>query len=472
MKANSIILAIALFALVTEEGHAGPVRPLATFTAGTPAKASEVNGNFGAVATAVNDNDSRITAIESRVTPDGNVVLVPSTATTGKILKGIFTFIHDFGTENTFVGVSAGNFTMTGGGNTASGVQALQNNTSGNNNTAAGAFALQLNTSGSSNTANGVGALSANVSGSNNTASGNGALHNNTSSDNTASGALALFNNTSGNSNTASGAGALQSNATGNFNTASGAGALSANFNGIRNTAIGSTALFVNSSGNGNTAIGDFALVLNTTGSHNIAIGADAGSGLNTGDFNIDIGNVGVPGESHTIRIGRVGTQTATFIAGIRGVTTGGAAIPVLVDTNGQLGTVSSSRRVKDDIADMGEASSTLMKLRPVTFHYKSDMNPKERTLQYGLVAEEVAKVAPRLVAHSADGEIETVFYQFLAPMLLNEFQKQQRTIEAQTARIAELEQHQRMQTARIEALEKQAMEFAELKQRAARIAA
>ncbi len=109
----------------------------------------------------------------------------------------------------------------------------------------------------------------------------------------------------------------------------------------------------------------------------------------------------------------------------------------------------------------MGEASSTLMKLRPVTFHYKSDKNPKGRTLQYGLVAEEVAKVAPGLVARSADGKIETVYYQFLAPMLLNEFQTHQRTIQAQSAEIAH-------QTAK---LEKQATEIAELKQQASRIA-
>lgn len=145
-------------------------------------------------------------------------------------------------------------------------------------------------------------------------------------------------------------------------------------------------------------------------------------------------------------------------------MTTATAAIPVLVGTDGQLGTASSSRRVKDDIADMGAASEVLMQLRPVTFHYKSDQNPKGRSLQYGLVAEEVEKVAPGLVARTANGEIETVFYQHLAPMLLNEVQKQQRLIETQTAllakqtaRVAELEQERRMQTARIETLEKQA---------------
>ena len=137
-----------------------------------------------------------------------------------------------------------------------------------------------------------------------------------------------------------------------------------------------------------------------------------------------------------------------TFIAGIRGTSTDATdAIPVLIDSDGQLGTISSSRHFKDRIADMDAASSALMKLRPVTFHYKSDRNPSGRRLQYGLVAEEVAEVYPGLVARSANGQVETVVYQFLPPMLLNEYQKQQRTIEAQAA-----------------ALERQEAEIAELR--------
>jgi hypothetical protein len=268
----------------------------------------------------------------------------------------------------------------------------------------------------------------------------------------------ALTSNTTGNGNTACGAGALILNTTGINNTACGVMALSSNTTGGFNTASGDEALVSNTTGNTNTASGRQALLSNTTGSGNIAIGLSAGSNLTTGDNNIDIGNAGVAAEANTIRIGTGATQTATFIAGIRGVTTGSAtAIPVLIDTNGQLGTVSSSRRAKDDIADMGTASNALMKLRPVTFRYKSDKNPKGRTLQYGLIAEEVAEVAPGLVAHSADGGIETVYYQFLAPMLLNEYQTQQRTIEAQTARIAQLE--------------KQSAEIAELKLQLRRMA-
>ena len=122
-------------------------------------------------------------------------------------------------------------------------------------------------------------------------------------------------------------------------------------------------------------------------------------------------------------------------------MTTGATnALAVVVDSNGQLGTLSSSRAVKDHIADMDAASSALARLRPVTFYYTSDQDPAGRTLQYGLVAEEVAEVAPELVARSADGGIETVYYQFLPPMLLNEWQKQQRTIATLEARVAKLE--------------------------------
>jgi hypothetical protein len=424
MKANLKVLVLAaLSVLVNQAGHAGPVGPLTTFTAGTPAKASEVNGNFSAVSTAVNANDGRITTLESAITPAGNIVLVPSTASAGNILKGTTPFIHNFGTDNTFIGVNAGNFTMSGPQNTGSGVSALFANTTGNSNTANGAHALQSNTIGSANTASGANALQNNTTGANNSANGG----------------AALFANTTGSSNTASGSVALASNTTGSENTASGWSALLNNGTGFRNTASGVHTLENNTTGSNNTASGAYALINNTTGSDNIAIGYNAGGAIN-GNNNIDIGHQGIATDANTIRIGN-GAHTATFIAGIRGITTGSAAaIPVLIDINGQLGTASSSRRVKDDIADMGTASSALMKLRPVTFHYKSDKNPKSRTLQYGLIAEEVGEVAPGLVAHSADDRIETVYYQFLAPMLLNEYQKQERTIEAQTARIAQLE--------------------------------
>jgi len=145
------------------------------------------------------------------------------------------------------------------------------------------------------------------------------------------------------------------------------------------------------------------------------------------------------------------------------------------VDFSGQLGTPTSARRYKDDIADMREASADLMQLRPVTFHYKADRAPAGRTLQYGLIAEEVNEIYPGLVARSPVGRIETVLYQFLAPMLLNEYQKQQRTIAAQAAQmsrqdthIAAMEQQRAALGARIEALESQATDVAMLKQQVA----
>lgn len=437
----------ALLLLASGASLASSVGPLTTFTAGTTAVAAEVNGNFSAVRTAVNDNHARIgtlegvnaagrlttlegvnaagrlstlegvgagprlSTLETTVT-GGNVVLAPSTTATGNILKGANRFLHNFGTNNTFLGMNAGNFTMTGGQNTAIGYQAFQNNTTGTDNTAIGYQALQNNTTGSFNTANGRNAL---------------------------------FNNTTGESNTAIGPAVLFTNTS-----------------GVSNTAIGGSALSSNTIGVSNTAIGLNALTANTTGNDNIAIGIGAGQSLTTGNNNIAIGHPGVAAEAATIRIGTAGTHLNAFVAGISGATSV-AGVGVFVNTAGQLGTLTSSQRVKDHIADMGEASNTLMKLRPVTFHYKSDQNPKGRSLQYGLVAEEVEKVAPGLVARSANGEIETVFYQHLTPMLLNEVQKQQRLIEAQTAllakqtaRVAELEQERRMQTARIETLEKQ----------------
>ena len=293
------------------------------------------------------------------------------------------------------------------------------------------------------NTNLGNGALSSITTGTNDTALGFDALKSNTTGlNNTATGANSLSQNTIGINNTANGLNTLQSNTTGNNNTAIGLDALAFNTSGVQNTAVGVNAAERNTTGFGNTAIGLGALTNNTTGARNIAVGHNAGTNHTTGSDNIAIGNVGSAAESKTIRIGSLDTQTATFIAGIHGsVVTG---IDVVVNSSGQLGHVMSSARFKHDIRDLGEASSNLMNLRPVSFRYNFD--PAE-TVQYGLVAEEVAKIYPELVAYDSDGKALTVRYAMLGAMLLNELQKQvresdrqARQIERLTERLADLE--------------------------------
>jgi len=239
-----------------------------------------------------------------------------------------------------------------------------------------------------------------------------------------------------GNYNTASGDIALRDNTTGSNNVATGQQALLSNVDGGRNTAVGASALFVHTSGNDNTAIGFGALSSNTTGAGNIALGSDAGAAISTGNSNIDIGNAGLAGDSHVMRIGE--TQFQTFIAGISGVNEGGTISAVYINTNGQLGTQPppSSRRFKDSIKPMDQTSEAILSLRPVTFQYKSDT---KGIVQFGLVAEEVAKVNPDLVVRDADGTVYSVRYEAVNAMLLNEFLKEHRTVKDQGATITEL---------------------------------
>ena len=195
-------------------------------------------------------------------------------------------------------------------------------------------------------------------------------------------------------------------------------------------------ALSSNTTGNFNVASGYAALGPNTTGGYNTAIGSFAGANLTTGSNNIDIGNSGAAGESNTIRIGTTGTQTATYVAGIWGGNPGGGLSPVYVNSLGQLGAQASSRRFKKDIADMGTTSEALFSLRPVSFHYKEEFESKGIP-QYGLIAEEVAKICPDLVVRDAKGEIYSVRYEAVNAMLLNEFLKEHRKNEQQGVTIA-----------------------------------
>src|SRR2546427_2297566 len=322
--------------------------------------------------------------------------------------------------------------------NTVQGDDALISLTSGTDNTANGSNALLNNTIGIENTATGSHALYYNTTGNYNVANGDYALYSNTTGiDNDAFGSGAMLSNTTGSKNTAIGDVALYRNTTGYGNAASGANALQENTIGSNNTANGGFALFNNTTSSNNTANGYNALYNNTTGGSNITLGFQAGLNLTTGNSNIDIGNVGVAGESKRIRIGTAGTQTKTFIAGISGATVAGG-VGVIVGSNGQLGTVVSSERFKDAIKPMDKASEAILALKPVTFHYKKDLDP-EGVPQFGLVAEDVEKVNPALVARDADGNVYTVRYDAVNAMLLNEFLKAHRKVEEQEATITQL---------------------------------
>jgi endosialidase-like protein len=337
----------------------------------------------------------------------------------------------------------------TGTDNTATGFDALYSNDAGNRNTATGSNALFSNTTGGSNTANGAVALYSNTTGFDNTANGAAALFSNTTGFiNTANGATALTFNTTGARNTATGFQALYSNTKGGQNTATGLSALFSNTTGYYNTANGYEALYSNIIGNSNTAEGYQALK-NNTGAINIGLGVNAGLNLTTGSHNIDIGNGGVAGESGTMRIGGA-SQTRTFIAAIRGVITANAdAVPVMIDSAGQLGTMSSSKRFKKEIKPMDQTSEAILGLKPVTFQYKSDSTG---TAQFGLIAEEVAKVNPDLVVRDEKGKIYTVRYDAVNAMLLNEFLKEHRKVQELEATTTQQQQAIKALTASVKA--------------------
>jgi uncharacterized coiled-coil protein SlyX len=330
--------------------------------------------------------------------------------------------------NNTAEGSDALFSLTTGTDNTAIGFDALYSNTTGNSNTATGSQALISNTTGIRNTANGFAALESNTTGERNTATGRAALANNTTGNhNTANGQNALFANSTGMQNTATGSFAMVFTTTGNQNTAEGFGAMLFNTTGNHNTGTGYFAVYQNTTGNNNTGYGYSALLNNTTGDGNIALGNFAGSNLTTGDKNIDIGNLGVAAEANTIRIGTQGTHTRTFVAGITGAAVTGVAVKV--NGAGQIGTAPSSQRFKTEIKRMDKASEAILALKPVTFRYKKEIDP-QGSPEFGLIAEEVEKVNPDLVARDADGKVYTVRYEAVNAMLLNEFLKEHRTVQ------------------------------------------
>jgi hypothetical protein len=294
------------------------------------------------------------------------------------------------GTGNIFAGAGAGTNITTGTGNVFLGMKAGFNDLVGRYNTLSGAFA---------------GYTTTNLK-------------------NTFTGSYAGFSNTSGSHNVFAGDHAGYKNDAGPQNS----------FNGF-------SAGFSNITGRDNTFFGDEAGYNNVTGSYNIFVGNSSGIDNHSGSYNIYLGNPGCGpscDEDDHIRIGD--GQSSAYIVGIHNATVAGG-IALDVNSNGQLGTRTSSLRFKEQVQDVGESTSALMRLRPVTFLYKPEYDRGMHALQFGLIAEEVATVYPDLVTHGADGLPYGLRYQFLPAMLLNEVQKQHRLMEAGKTIIEEQQQ-------------------------------
>jgi hypothetical protein len=323
---------------------------------------------------------------------------------------------------------------------TADGTNALASVTTGAANSAFGWFSLWLDTDGSFNTGVGAGTLIFNTSGVDNTAVGAAALLFNTGSDNTAVGAAALVNNVSSDNN-AVGSFALNANTTGTFNNAHGRGALELNVDGGQNNAFGDLAMFANTTGSFNTAVGDDALFNCVDGSSNVAIGDEAGTSIVSSSNMIAIGVTGggpFADISNTCFIGSIFDQP---------VSDSGTAQDVYVDGFNVLGFLPSSRRFKHDIQAMDKASEAILALKPVTFKYNSD---KKGKTQYGLIAEEVAEVAPDLVFRDKNGDVQTVRFEQINAMLLNEFLKEHKKVQNLEVTVAQQQKGMEVLTAQL----------------------
>jgi hypothetical protein len=390
--------------------------PALTFS--TDANSGVYSPSAGAVAVAA-AGANRLTINSGGISVNGNVDLSGNITKSGigllrsegsSLGLGLNSLLSIGGGGNTAVGSTALLSLTTGSANTGTGYHALRSATSGSLNTALGSGALERLTSGYGNVAVGFDALGQAIDGGNNTAVGEMAGYYTSGSQNVAVGSMALWSSTGGD---------------GQGSIAVGYGALQAHPGSFHNTAVGWGAGVGLKAGYFNLMLGYFAGGKNTGGNYNVYLAYP--------------GDSSQPTEGNTIRIGNEGSQTRAFITGIRGATTGSAnAIPVVIDSNGQLGTASSSRRAKTGIREIGDTTNTVMALRPVRFRYKAHASDSPE--QYGLVAEEVAEVAPDLVARNREGQVETVFYDKVNAMLLNEVQKQHRTIGALLERLAELE--------------------------------
>ena len=241
-----------------------------------------------------------------------------------------------------------------------------------------------------------------------------------------ANGFYALYSNTTGNYNAANGVNALYSNTTGQQNAGTGVNSLLSNTTGSFNTAMGASALKTNSLGSNNTAFGVNSL-LNNNGSSNVGLGVNAGKNLTTGSGNVCIGAVlGVAGESNTTRIGNIYSSVASGRA-------------VYINSDNKIGTLASTRRVKSDIKPMDRASEAVLALKPVSFRYKKEIDASG-TLQFGLVAEEVADINADLVTRDSEGKPETVRYDAVNAMLLNEFLKEHKAFIEEHGKVEKLE--------------------------------
>jgi hypothetical protein len=376
-------------------------------------------------------------------------------------------------------GCDALSLLTTGAGNTAIGWRSLFLDSTGSFNTGVGGGALALNNA-DSNTAVGAAALLLNTTGTKNTAIGTDALvYNDAAEQNTATGAFALFSHVSGNGNTATGANALYSDTSGQLNTAIGAGALFSNiggpFPGSFNTAVGASALF-NNTGGDNTAVGAGALQSNTTGAENLAIGVSALASNETGNNNIAFGSfAGYQQNTGSDNIyigfemeGTAGESNSCYIKSIFGQTAPNGGTAVYIDANHKLGTITSSKRFKEDIQQMGTASEALFELNPVTFHYKKEIDPAGKS-QFGLVAEDVENVNPDLVVCDKEGKPYSVRYDQVNAMLLNEFLKEHRRVEAQQKQIDVLTARLKEQAVQIQKVSAQ-VEMSRFSQQVVRI--
>jgi hypothetical protein len=458
------LLALAYFALV-QNTQAACLNPDGGCPGANTAEGDNALASLGAgiANTAVGFN-----ALTSNTTGGWNVAIGSSALasnTTGNFNMAVGTdaLRNNTANFNLAIGFRVGFMNTTGNHLTGIGAGALFSNTTGSRNTAIGADALHTSTTGEENTAIGAAALRLNIDGASNTAVGHDALSDNTTGDgNVAVGDEALSQNKdAGNDttsingpNTAIGFEALEQATTdpittrvGDANAAVGWQALQNNTTGQGNTGVGSLALQAENGATSdrNTAVGRRALEFLVSGSDNTAVGWRAGDNVTTANGVICIGSFATGANvDNTTYIGNIGSSANSsqpFVGGVDFVT-------VNLTTN-KLGHLSSSRRYKEDVKPMDNASEILYRLRPVTYRYKKDIDPAQ-TLDYGLVAEDVAKVDSKLAIRGKDGQIESVRYLTIYNMMLNEFLKEHKKVQELEATVAQQQKGMEVLTAQL----------------------